>query len=636
MSASPREEGEAQNSEQSELTIERFRRVPINIYPENALTADQETPEDSSSVPAVPNKQGDHQSTEETDNDSEHDASTTELLLDEALPYRQKKVVHNIINDLYSEIESFEDERYSAPCCEVTTDCCTQCFSYSPCTKCCGNSVSEKMTTTLRTARSKGWKFFGKIAFPLFSGILREFFSDILRDIWVVFDFIIMIIGLCISGATFSLEHNSVFNILYLSLSCVSNLLAIVDIVCVLKQCNSCRACCGRKKGLDKEDDAGSKNGCCSRFKDASDIARMVLSEMLIYPLLICSIFTLTTGRGYEGRTHLALFGFFGLYVLSCFSLVFYNYFIRSLVLVGIIKGVKEVRTPSKEMLKKLDNYDPSIARSALCYLIFFSVYALLQMVVQVFTIVAVGAKIWYENYDPALTGEDTYTGNISYPETVFDPTIHASGHLIFMIVAGYVSPFLGFLGFFVVTYYWSQEFPIGLCIDLISIWKSGGKDDVLDIKNNFMVRKEVVQKTVDQFFRMETLVDDFKRLRDVSFFSKFTYPFRSPFLVVFCVGYGLLQATFAICAALTYDEMGTLDVYILDGGTGWVNYYIVACTIGAIANFYVLLVAAVWIILPITFLFCSPCIFLRCLNKEENLKHNPPCLPPPPFFLCP
>ena len=53
---------------------------------------------------------------------------------------------------------------------------------------------------------------------------------------------------------------------------------------------------------------------------------------------------------------------------------------------------------------------------------------------------------------------------------------------------------------------------------------------------------------------------------------------------------------------------MGMLIVHILDGG-GWVTYYIVACTIGAVANVYILLVAAVWItiiILAILLFICS------------------------------
>ena len=36
---------------------------------------------------------------------------------------------------------------------------------------------------------------------------------------------------------------------------------------------------------------------------------------------------------------------------------------------------------------------------------------------------------------------------------------------------------------FFVVTYFWVQEFPIGVCIDCISIVEMPGIDEVMNLK---------------------------------------------------------------------------------------------------------------------------------------------------------
>ena len=62
----------------------------------------------------------------------------------------------------------------------------------------------------------------------------------------------------------------------------------------------------------------------------------------------------------------------------------------------------------------------------------------------------------------------------------VIDDTIHVSGTLWYMLVAGYVLPVFGLLTFFVVTYFWVQEFPIGFCINCLSVLKASGIDEVM------------------------------------------------------------------------------------------------------------------------------------------------------------
>lgn len=457
---------------------------------------------------------------------------------------------------------------------------------------------------------------FSRIAFPLV--------KDVVRDVWVVLELITVIIGITLSIATLSLEHNSVFNLFTLVLVCISSLLALVDGVHVLKDCRSCRACCGR----EKEENETQKSSY-------SDILRMIASEVLIYPLLICNIFKVTTGRSYQGETHLERFGF-ALFIVSCLSLLFYGYVIRLVAIVGMLKGVSETRTPSEEAQARdqdTDFYDSSIRVSASLYQIYFAAHVFLQMLVQVFMIVAIGGKIRYEyrhfygEFDKVIsvlnfTSSDNATGvdqstsmNFTSGGNVTDQSIRVSNHLWYMIITGYFLPLLGLFTFFFVTYYWTQEFPIGLYLDMVNIWKKGSRDDVLETKKKEEARKQISQRVLDFFY------DDFQNLRNVSFWSKAVYPFKSPAVIVMCVSYGLLLATFVICAAVTYDQTGTLVVQILNGG-GWVLYFTAACIIGAVANLYVLLVAAVWvtiIILVILLLICT-CLS-ACLGDEKEKK---------------
>ena len=467
-------------------------------------------------------------------------------------PDRQSEVIHDIFNDLYNE----NDLRN-----EIVESSGSTC--YEECVECCFLSCSKhinKMTDTLRRAKKNGRKFFFQIAFPLF--------PDVMRDIWVSLQLFTVIVGLSLSIATLSLDYNSSLSIVHLIFSCLSTFLALLDGFFVLKQCRSCRACCGKKRKHDK------KFCFCSCCKGASDVLRMILSELLIYSLLICSIFSVTAGKTYEGKDYADRFGF-TLFVISCLSLIFYTYVIRIIAVVRIIKIVKDVRVPSSEVLRRNENvsYDPSIAKSAFSYQIYFLIHIFLQMVVQVLMIVAIDAKI-------QLIDGDFY---------------HlASGHLWYMIVIGYIAPLMGLFSFFVVTYHWYQEFLIGLCIDIIQVWKLRSKEDVLDIHTKLGLEQ---QNTFDHFFKTESLVKEFDELRNISRTTKFAYPFTSPALIFFCVCYGLLLISFVICAGTTYNDMGFLIIHILNGG-GWVIYYIVACIIGLIANIYILLVAGVWIIL--------------------------------------
>lgn len=522
----------------------------------------------------------------------------------EQVQLMQNEIVEDIISDFRTEMK---DDVDTTTCCELFMDKCCQSWScdlINPC-KCsfCGESeteLKEKMTSTLRKARSKGWKVFQKIAFPLV--------KDVVRDTWVSLELVTVIIGIALSCATFSFEHNDSFNILSLVLASISSALALIDGVYVLKDCRSCRDCCG-------------KENSDSNARSMSDILRMIASELLIYPLLICNIIKVTTGKDYEGETHVEKFGF-ALFIVSCLSLLFYGYVIRIVSVIGILKSVSETRAPSREAQNQhedADYYGSSICVSASLYQIYFAAHVFLQMLVQMMMIVAIGAKIRYENrhfYEEvslnANTTNETMENSIPSQDSIIDQSIHISNHLWYMIITGYFLPLVGLFMFFFVTYYWTQEFPIGLYLDMISVWKMGKKEDIIDKKTKQTIQNETAQRVFDKFY------EDFELLRDVPFSDKAAYPFKSPTISVICLAYGLLLAAFVICAAVTYDETGALVVHILNGG-GWVLYFILACVVGAVANLYVLLVAAVWIMIIILTILFVILVICSVFNKTSD-----------------
>ena len=95
----------------------------------------------------------------------------------------------------------------------------------------------------------------------------------------------------------------------------------------------------------------------------------------------------------------------------------------------------------------------------------------------------------------------------------------------------------------------------------------------------------------------LKPLKSDFYKLFNRSWFTKFLYPFRAPWLAIICLIYALLQLAFVFCAAQTVNEMGEIVTQILNGG-GWVIYYSVAVVVWVIANIYTFLIAGFWLLI--------------------------------------
>ena len=496
-------------------------------------------------------------------------------------------------------LEEGGDPAVDATVSQKCTDICCQscvCNFQNPFAKQKGNPVIQKneiLTPVLRRGRAQGWTVYSNVVFPLF--------SDIIRDAWVISELVIVLIALIFSIVTFSLsEKKRVFNIIQLLLTIISSLLAVIDGIVTLPECRSCRACWAKVKernsmninaetgntikvqATDGIPEKSCRKKCCACCKEFLDIVRAFLTEALVYPLLLCDIFDVIIGKAYEGRSAADVTGFI-LFLLSCAALLLYVYIARLLILVGMIKAVQERRKPlvdDPEVQKKY-RYDTTIGRAAFYFQGYFFVHVCLQMLAQIMMFIAIGGKIRYDNrhfYDPTNKNED-------------DLPIYVSSHLWYMLISAYIMPLLGLLTFFIVTYYWVQEFPIGLCIDMIKVLQMPGPDELVKFKKTL---KDKHEQLLSKFVRMEKLETQFKDMRTKNFCEKFVYPFKSPVLIVLCLIYAALQFAFIMSAALAIDEMGQLVSQILNGG-GWIVYYIIAVIVGIIANVYVFAVAALW-----------------------------------------
>ena len=485
-----------------------------------------------------------------------------------------------------------------------------------------GKIVKTKdiMTPSLRRGRSKGWLMQSEIIFP--------FISDTVREVLVSFELITVLIAFALSAATFTSGKNEVFNILHLALTIVGTVLAVTDAVFSLsgcKICKGCIACCcpkegrgehGEKNGADKvellSDSEGEERGnreaggcrkCLNTTKTKLDFVRMIFTEVLLYPLLICDIFELITGQPYKFQSvidglSVVLFG------ISTVSLVLYVYIVRLAILAGVIFYTHKERRPKKSQQQRHGTlaFDYSISKSALYFQGYFFYHVLMQMIAQILMIVAISFKIEYENRhlfnSTSMTMNMENTANGNSTDMNMDGSIRVSMSLWYILVGGYILPILGFFTFFIVTYFWVQQFPIGLCIDLLSLLQMPGMENITNFRESTKESKGKMDKIL-HFIGINDLKRDFSDLRKRSwFFDKFAYPFQNPVLVILCMCYTALQFAFVVFAFP--EEIGI-----------WALVYVISVFLGGVANMYVFVVTFLWSILAFGVITASPWILL-------------------------
>ena len=410
----------------------------------------------------------------------------------------------------------------------------------------------------MRRAKAQGWAMFKRMAFPLV--------PNIVRFVWIAFELITAVVAFALSlASTLKQDPAEVFNYVHLGLTALSIALAMVDLLTNLR----CRHC---HQAYDIATNQASCSrrwcACCSKY---TDIVRMLLAEALIYPLIVCDLFEIVTGKGFKGRTvtdHIS----FTLLILSGLSFVLYVFVTRIVILGGMI--VKIQRARMRKTFKQ--SYKETYSISALFYQLAFLFHLLFQMVTQVLTLITIGACIYFENRHFYVDGNT-------------DTSIRVSVRLWIMMAIGYITPVIGFFSFLLVTYYWAQEFPVALCLDMISCWKLMHDPDY-----SIHQPQDEMLRTITQFLNLQELESNFQELHSENWCVKFSYPFRTPAIVTACIIYAILPTGFAVLALIVQGAAyhgQNFDAF----GLGWFIYFCTALAASAIANAYTFMVALLW-----------------------------------------
>ena len=553
----------------------------------------------------------------------------------------------------------------------------------------------DYMTPVLRRGRAKGWVVHTDMIFPLV--------KNTFRNVWVGAELLLVLIALSLSITSSSLGKNKIFNILHLVLTILGSVLAIIDGVILLYGCSLfklCGAVCEHDKEetvndqlrehlLDERDpedtsNSESKGGCkqcINSTRNMFDISRMIVSELIFYPLLICDIFEVITGKVYQFNNKEKDIISFILIIVSLILVLIFVYIVRIVIVVAANYHSQKRRDEAE---------DHNIRKSAFYFQGYFIFHVIAQMVAQILMIIAIGAVIYQENEQRMNDMQNSTRMNHLQNETLLfngsginemqienlslyiengsgiydmiimienisnstgDVSIQISNCLWYMLVAGYILPIYGLLTFFIVMYFWVQEFPIGICIDVLSIFKRRDIDDTLEFKATVKEVREKLDK-INKYIHLSELKKQFKGLQNTAWFNKFSYPFQSPQMVILCLIYAYLQLSFVIIAGINSGALKSSDdgseagsdagsdtnsISYLNGtgiiyGYSFVAFSVFAIIVGIIANIYVFAVALVWSVIIVSilaliatlifFLICC-CIFCVCISSDNNRRHS-------------
>ena len=531
------------------------------------------------------------------------------------IPKKQRKRAKKAIKHIAATLTTKEEEE------EETPGCCER-------LKCCRRKAREKLieeeeeeitpstelTPEMQKASSQGLNMIKEIIFPSLPAVLQ--------DLWVYLELAISIIAFAFGLVDiFPIEDSFAFNYSYLTLATISLILALIDGFIYFFQLGSCargiRSCrerFGKKsQGEDdleeeeeEDDEENRPRKCCrmnKKWKDTFitwfELGRNLLTELLLYPLLMFDMVDFITDDGYDlsgstavGRTD------FSLFVIGGFYLILSVYIMRIFMVAGSM--ISMIRIPTNKATKG-DNSDTIL-------LIKFCAHVLGQIIVHLMVVLVIGAKINNENR--SVTANSTNSSSS-------DDDTNASPFLITAMVLGWIIPLAGVVVFFVVNYYWMKEFSIGFWLNMISLLQgesfaeavfggeglSSTKDKALDF----------VEKT--QYMKVKKQL---KRFKAPSVWTKIFFPVRVPVTALSGLLYDIALLAFIACLMLTYKN-GKVEFAVFTDDIIMTVAFMISVTTIIIANIHVLILLNLVLLLFMLFIslavaivaFVSPFILL-------------------------
>ena len=470
----------------------------------------------------------------------------------------------------------------SSSCCSCVQDC-TNCCSSGFTFECCATSTAKfrkgchfpHFSVELKAASRQGTKMLRSFLFPTM--------PKLLTDIWVLAEFGITLAQFILSVFSIMIDSNRTYNIIYLVLASVALLLAFVDAFLYFKDFATCshyfHHCCSRLSSLmyrsrveesqqynlsiqgfsnnsfldldvnvdafidseqitnDHVDLCSTSYGCChladkSKLKtfisESFELVRTIISELLIYPLLMFDLLDVIVGGSYQlnstvDRLNLSLF------IIGSIFLILSVYISRAFMVISMTIQLRRMPIdPSKSKINILGVVTE------------FCIYVLFQISVHIAVIMAVGAKLYQENPTPCQDLQASCT--------------QVSPSLIYAMVCGGILPFYGILVFFILNFFQLQEISLGFWTNMVSLLHSENFSNLVFSTKGIEETRMKAEGLVNSI-HLHQVKSQLTKVMSTPSWAKIMYPLKFPFFIPVLFLYVAMLFSFVAALAFTYEQ---------------------------------------------------------------------------------
>ena len=528
---------------------------------------------------------------------------------------RAKKAIEHAVEKLSSKTTTVGQQK---GCKEYLNRCCYGQYTEEKEKK---DTPSTELTPEMQRASQEGWNMIKTIVFPAL--------PTIVQDLWVYLELVISIVAFVLGAVdTFPIGNSRVYNYTYFVLATISMILALIDGFIYFFQLGSCarciRDCCGKSPEpqlLEEQDEIAEENRkkCCrlsekrkEEFNTWFEFGRNLLSELLLYPLLMFDLIDFITGQGYipegpRGRTD------FSLFVIGGFYLILSVYIMRIFMVAGSMLSLS--RIPS--------NIGVTGHKSDTFILVRFCAHILGQIGVHLMIILTIALKISNEN--PVIRAN---ASNIT-ADTDPNSAARASPFLITAIVLGWIIPLAGVFVFFVVNYYWMKEFSIGFWLNMTSLLQGESFAETVFGGSGMSTVEEKVQEFVEDS-QYKQVKKQLLRFKSTPLWIKFFYPARIPITAISGLLYDILLLLFIACLMLTYEN-GSVRLVVFTDDSKMTAVFVVSIIVIIVANIQALVLLNIILVMTIAIFamavliaaFLSPLLLLIYVPTIACLGFN-------------
>ncbi len=467
------------------------------------------------------------------------------------------------------------------------------------------------LSKSLSKASNIGQKMLPRVVFPAA--------PKLFRDGWVLAELLLTIVQFIYALIGTNYRINRLYNAIYISLSVINLALALIDSFYYFYELGSCmilvrkcRKCFRKRKRKDYENlengeesdqesdeeeemESDSKSeGSFRCFKICRlsakkkeqlnmwfEVIRSVVSELLIYPLVVLDLFGVISDPHISDRLN------FSFFVIGSFYLVLSVYISRVMTMLLTLLTLKGLLSASDS------------GKRNVTFIIRFLLHSIAQVVVHVSCVLAVAIKVKQEN--------DHNNGRY-----------HASPILWLVIFGGWFIPFLGVITFFFINYFWAQQFSVGFFVELMALLQEGDVvESMMQGKDQTKAEANERSKQILEKMEYKKVKEEYQKIESTHQFSKISYPVKIPMYILLCIVYNITLGGFFACLLLT-SKQGHIVVIPFNDFKG-IALAVIAFVI-ALANIHLIIVSNVTIIV--------------CLSVFFIVFFLPGCLAVPIFLL--